>query len=135
MDLDCGGGSLVIFWCWVDFGAGLVGRWNFGTLSIFRCLVIFLVLGGFWCWVGRSVDARGVLGLGRDLVDFSVFDDFLGIGWIFEHDQFSGGRCDLRNNCMNLCAVCGLCACPEYNCSIVPPPPPRLPRFRRNLDL
>lgn len=60
-----GGGSLVIFWCWVDFGAGLVGRWNFGTLSIFRCLLIFLVLSGFWCWVGRSVDARGVLGLCR----------------------------------------------------------------------
>lgn len=45
MDLDCGGGSLVIFWCWVDFGAELVGRWSFGTLSIFEVFDDFLGVG------------------------------------------------------------------------------------------
>lgn len=70
-----------------------------GTLSIFRCLLIFLVLGGFRCRVGRSVEFW-------DFDDFSVFDDFLGIGWIFGHYQCTGGP-ELNFSARVDDAICG----------------------------
>lgn len=89
VDLDCGGSwtGLVIFWCWVDFGATLVGRWmrvEFwhldGILSIFRCLMIFPV-------------TDGMLVLGGD------FDNFLLHSGVYMQ---LGVANEFFNNCMDL---------------------------------
>lgn len=81
-------------------------------------MVIFLVLGGFW-------SVGGILALGGDFDDFSVFEDFCGVGSILSLCMLVGGilalgrdfddvsvfdaaneflRCPIRfwNNCMNL---------------------------------